>query len=148
VKYADALESRSDAIAGAWSASRSEDLEVLPARQMAVEPRFVDNGADSRQCQIAMLGDRVSEKRHGAGVSVRQPQQHSNQGGLAGAVGTEVAERASSRDEKLDIVHRHVLAELLGQPVGLYGPATLGLMLEGVRVGNGARLLSFPRSSR
>jgi len=36
VKYADALESRSDAIAGAWSASRSEDLEVLPARQMAV----------------------------------------------------------------------------------------------------------------
>jgi hypothetical protein len=37
---------------------------------------------------------------------------------------------------------------LLGQPVGLYGPATLGLMLEGVRVGNGARLLSFPRSSR
>jgi hypothetical protein len=115
---------------------------------MAVEPRFVDNGADSRQCQIAMLGDRVSEKRHGAGVSVRQPQQHSNQGGLAGAVGTEVAERASSRDEKLDIVHRHVLAELLGQPVGLYGPATLGLMLEGVRVGNGARLLSFPRSSR
>ncbi len=100
---------------------------------MAVEPRFVDNGADSRQCQIAMLGDRVSEQRHGAGIGVRQPQQHSDEGGLAGAVGTEVAERASSRDEELDIVHGHVLAEPLGQPMGLYGPATLSLLLEGVR---------------
>ena len=79
---------------------------------------------------------------------MRQSQQHSDKGGLAGAVGTEVAERASFGDEKLDVVHGHVLAEPLGQPMGLYGPATLGLMVKGVRESSGAHLLSFPLSPR
>jgi hypothetical protein len=62
---------------------------------------------------------------------VGQAEQDSNERGLSGAVGTEVAERASSRNEQLDIVDRYVVAEALGETVRLHGPGALPSVLTG-----------------
>ena len=81
---------------------------------MAVEAGLVDDGAHAGQRRIAMFGYGISEQRHRAGIGTRQPEQHPDEGGLAGPVGTQVAERASPRDEKLHRVDGDVLPESLG----------------------------------
>ena len=65
------------------------------------------------------------------GIGVGQSQQDPDERGLARAVGTEVAEGASPRDEELHAVHGDVVPEALGQPVGLDGPLALGRRLGG-----------------
>ena len=76
-------------------------------------------------------GTGVAEQLHGAGVGMGQPEQHPDEGGLAGAVRAQVAEGAAPGDQELDAVHGDVLAEPLGQPVGLDGP--LGLRITEAR---------------
>ncbi len=71
---------------------------------------------------VAMPWDLVAEERHGAGIRVGQAQQHADQRGLAGAVGAEIAERTAAGHQQFDVVDGDVLAEALGQPVGLDGP--------------------------
>ena len=92
---------------------------------MAVEPGLVDDGADTSERRVAMPRDRVSEQGHRASIGARQSQQHSDERGLAGAVGAEVAERRSPRDQELNTVHGGFRPEALGEPVGLHGPAAL-----------------------
>ena len=81
-----------------------EYLEVLAPAQMPVEPGLVDDGPDSGQRQVAVLRDGVSEDGHRSGIGMGQSQQHPDERGLAGAVGTEVPERTSPGDKKLHIV--------------------------------------------
>ena len=63
-----------------------QQLEVLPAGEVGVEPGLVDDGADPGQRPVAVLRHLVAEQRHGAGVGVGQPEQHPDEGRLAGAV--------------------------------------------------------------
>ena len=92
---ADALQRWPDAVPRGLFTCRSEKPQVLPAREMAVEPGLVDDGADTSQRRVAMPQHGVSEQGHRAGISTGQPQQDPDEGGLAGAVGAEVAERRS-----------------------------------------------------
>ena len=82
------------------------------------------------------FGHGVSEQGHRAGVGVRQPEQHPDERGLAGAVGAQVAERASSGDQQLDAVDGDVLPETLGQPMGLDRPGARARLAVG-RIGQG-----------
>ena len=117
--------------------------------QMAVEPGLVDDGSDTSERRVAMRRDGVSEQGHRAGIGVGQSQQHPDERGLAGAVGTEVAERTSPGDKKLHTVHGDVLAETLGQPMGLHGPAALGGQLAGgVRESRRVHLMPSPYRRR
>ena len=129
----DPLEGRSDAVARRRLACRGQDLEVLPPGQVAVEAGLVDDGPDPGQRRGAVLGHGVAEQRHRAGVGVGQSQQHPDERGLARAVRAEVAEGAPPGDEELDAVHGDVVAEALGQPVGLDGPGTSRPPAGGVR---------------
>ena len=78
---------------------------------------------------VTVAGDGVAEEGHRAGIGVGQAQQHPDQRGLAGTVRPEVAEGAAAGNEELDVVDGDVLAESLGQPVGLDGPPDLDLLL-------------------
>jgi hypothetical protein len=87
----------------------------------------------------------VVEEEHRAGIGVGEAQQHSDQGGLAGTIRTEVAEGAAAGDGELNVVGGDVLAESLGQPVGLDRPLALGALRVG-EVGKRGRhpmLVSF-----
>ena len=52
-------------------------------REMAVEPGFVDDGADTSERRVAMPRDRVSEQGHRASIGAGQSQQHPDERGLA-----------------------------------------------------------------
>ena len=91
-----------------------------------MEAGFVHDRPDPGQGHITVSGDGVAEKEHGAGVGMRQAQQHSDQRGLAGTIRPEVAEGAAAGNEELDVVDGDVLAESLGQPVGLDRPLAVG----------------------
>jgi len=120
---ADPLEGRPDTVARRGFACGGEDLEVLSPGQMAVEPGLVDDGPDPRQGLIAMPWNQESEQGHRARVGVGESQEHPDERGLAGAVRTQVAERASAGDKKLDTVYGDVVSEALGEPVSLDRPA-------------------------
>ena len=112
-------------------AGRGEDLEVLAARQMAVEPGLVDDGPHPGQGLVAVAGHGVSQQRHRAGIGVGQSQQDPDERGLARPVRAQVAEGTAPGDEELHAVHGDVLPEALGQTVGLDGPPALGRLLLG-----------------
>ena len=111
----------------AGAARCGEDLEVLTARQMTVEAGLIDDGPDSSPRAWARSArDGEAEERHRPGIRTGQPQQHPDEGGLAGAVRPEVAEGAAPGNEKLHVVHGDVLPEALRQPIGLHCPRALG----------------------
>ena len=122
VEDPDPLERGVDATPRRWLSGRCQDLEVLSAGQMAVEPRLIDDRTHPRQRLVAMLRHRIAEQRHRAGISLRQTEEDPDQGGLSGTVGPEVAERTSTRHEQLDVVDGDVGTEPLGQPMGLDRP--------------------------
>ena len=72
VQDADALECRLDAALCRRLTGRGEDLEVLPAGEVAVEAGLVDDGPDPGQRQVAVAGDGVAEQRHRPGVGMGQ----------------------------------------------------------------------------
>ena len=112
-------------------AGRGQDLQVLPPGEMAVEPGLVDDGPDPGQRPVAMFRDGVAEQRHRAGVGVGQAQQDPDEGGLAGAVGAEVAEGTAPGDQQLHAVDGDVVPEPLGQPVGLDRPVAVEDLVRG-----------------
>ena len=126
-----------------------QDLQVLPAGQVTVEPGLVDDGPHPGQGRGAVPGDVVAEQRHRAGVGMGQSQQHPDERGLAGAVGAQVAEGASPGDEELHAVHGDVLPEALGQPVGLHRPlAVSGLPVRDIDHGGGGHPSTLARRRR
>ena len=148
VGQADALQRWPDAVRRGRFACRGEKPQVLPACEMAMEPGFVDDGANTSERRVAMLRDRVSEQGHRASIGAGQSQQHPDEGGLAGAVGAEVAERRSPGDLELNTVHGKFRPETLGEPVGLHGPAALGGQLAGgVRDSRGVHPVSPPAAA-
>jgi hypothetical protein len=128
---ADPLQRRPDAVPRGRLACRSQKPQVLPAREMGVEPGFVHDGADSSERRVAMPRDRVSEQGHRASIGAGQSQQHPDERGLAGAVRAEVAERRSPGDQELNTIHGNIRPETLDEPVGLHGPAAPGGQLAG-----------------
>ena len=106
------------------AASRgTQQAQVLPARQVVVEAGLVDDRADPGQRPAALGRDQDPEQRHRARVGPRQAEQGADERRLAGAVGSEVAERGPAVDEQLDVVDGDVRAEPLGQAVGLDRPS-------------------------
>ena len=89
---------------------------------MAVEARLVDDRPHPGQGGGSVPGDGVSEEAHRAGVRAGEPEQHPDERGLARTIGSQVAEGAAPGNQKFDAVDRHVVAEPLGEPVGLHGP--------------------------
>jgi hypothetical protein len=84
-----------------------------------VEARLLDDRPDMRERGCALLGHRLAEQRHRTGVGAREPEEHTDQGCLAGAVVTEEAERAAGGNSQVDVVHGYTLAEALCEPVRL-----------------------------
>jgi len=99
--------------------------EVLTPGQVTVESGFVDDGAHARQRHVSMARNWLAEKRHGARVGVRQAEEDPDERRLAGTVRAEIAERATPRNEELNVVHGDVVAESFRQPVRLNGPRAL-----------------------
>ena len=122
VQDADAFERRRNAALGRRFTRRGEDLQVLPAGQVAVETGLVDDGAHPGQRQVAMAGHGVAEQRHRPGVGVGQPEQDPDQGRLAGAVRSEIPEGAAPGNQELHAVDGDIVPEPLRQAVRLDGP--------------------------
>ena len=101
---------------------RGQDLQVLPAGEMAMEAGLVHDRPDTGERHVAVLGHRMPEQRHRAGFRLGEPQQHPDQRRLARAVRTEVTERAPARNEELHVIDRDVVPEPLRQPVRLHRP--------------------------
>jgi len=65
---------------------RGGDLEVLPPGEVRVERRLLDDRPDSRQRLRAARRHRQAEHAGAAGARSGEPEQHPDEGGLAGAV--------------------------------------------------------------
>src|SRR5439155_26215569 len=108
-------ERRVDPREGLGAPGRGDDLQVLASRQVPVEVRLLDDGADAAECLAAMFRDIQSAELDRAGGGGGEPEQHADQGRLAGAVRAEVAEGRAARDAELDVVDDRPVAELLRQ---------------------------------
>ncbi len=109
-----------------------------------MEPGLVDDGADPGQGAVPVVGHFVAKQGHRSGIGVREPQEHPDEGGFAGSVGTEVPERTSTGDQQLDPVHGDVVLEAFGQAVGLDGPLAFCSIRRGAFVqGDRGHVLSF-----
>ena len=91
------------AAASARSRAAARSLRFSPTGEMSVEAGLVDDGADPGEGVAPLRRYRDPEQRHRATVGVRQTEQDADERRLAGAVRAEVAERASSGDEQLDV---------------------------------------------
>ena len=112
-----------DTIPRRWLSSCCQDLEVLPTGEVAVEPRLIDDRADPRKSLVAILRHGVAEEGHRAGVSVRQPEEDPDKGGLSGTIRPETSERTSTRHAQFHIVDGNVRTKVLGKPVRLDRPS-------------------------
>ena len=120
------FERNADAVAGDRLAGGGQDLEVLSSGQMTVKPGLVDDRPYAGEGLGTVLGDGVTEQRHGPGVGVGQSKQDPDERRLAGSIRAEVAEGAAPGDEELDVVDGDVAAESFGQPAGLDSPVAPG----------------------
>ncbi len=117
---------RRDPRLGLASPCRRQKEQVLATGQVGVKARLIDDRADAGEGPAALGWDGHPEQRHRAAVGSREPEQGANQGGLAGAVRSQVTERAAARHEQLDVVESDGCAEALGKAVGLHCPAAWG----------------------
>src|ERR1700732_567037 len=117
MRQTDSTQRRVDSTTRGALARGGKDLEVLVTSQMTVKSRFVDDGSHARQRYVSMARRRRTKERHGASVGVRKAEEDPDEGRLTGAVGSEVAEGATSRHEELNAIDRYVVAEALGQSV-------------------------------
>src|SRR5262249_28906110 len=99
--------------------SRGDDLEVLPAGQVAVEPRLLDDRADPCERFSASRRDGQAEESHLSGAGGRQPEQRPDQRRFPGPVGAEIAEGDAAWNGQADVVDDGSMTEALGEPVGL-----------------------------
>src|SRR5262249_46001253 len=72
------------------AAGGRDDPQVLPAGQVSVEARLLDDRADASKRLSAARWNREAEQLHRAFVRMRQPEQHADERRLAGAVRAEV----------------------------------------------------------
>ncbi len=84
-----------------------------------MKARLLDDRADARKRRGALCGHGMPEHAHAARACAREPQQHADHRGLAGAVGPKEAKGAAARDLQIDTVDRGTLTEALGQAGGL-----------------------------
>jgi hypothetical protein len=86
-----------DAGVGLGLARRRDHREVLASGQVAVEAGLLDDRPDAGQGLGPVGGHRPAEQPHRPGTCAGQPEQHSDEGRLAGAVRSEIAERRAAR---------------------------------------------------
>ena len=84
-----------------------------------MEARLVDDRADPGQGASALRRDRAAEHAHRAAGGPGQAEHDPDQGGLARAVRSQVAERGASRHEQLNLVDGDVGPEPFREAVGL-----------------------------
>ncbi len=97
---------------------RREQLEVAATIHVGVEGGRFDEAGDALESRDALL--RVApEEPDGPGRRPDQSEHHSQRGGLAGAVGAEVAEDVADLDRQVDLVDRDDLAVALDQAADL-----------------------------
>ncbi|HEY2936782.1 MAG TPA: hypothetical protein VGJ25_09280 [Gaiellaceae bacterium] len=116
---ADAVEGTCDALVRLRLAGGRDDVEVLAAREVVVEARFLDDRADAGQCFRPAGGHRVTEDADFAGGDRGEAEQHADERGLARAVRAQVAEGRAGGDAEVDTVDRNASAEALRQALGL-----------------------------
>jgi hypothetical protein len=119
------VQRRADPPPGVPAPGRGQDLQVLPAGQVAVEPWLVDDRAHPGQGTPALGGHREAKQRHRAAVGPGQAEQDPDQRGLARPVRPEVAEHGASRDEQVHVVDGYLGAEALGEAVHLDSPLAI-----------------------
>src|SRR5690606_1064116 len=90
--------------------------QVLPPGQERVEPGALDERADVGERPLDALGHRLAQELGRAPGGPGEPEEHPDEGGLAGAVGAEHPEHGTGRDLEVDAVHGDGAAELLAQP--------------------------------
>src|SRR5262249_51953443 len=111
----DAGEGAVDAFLRGPLARGGEDPEVLATGQVVVEARFLDDRADAGEGRLALGRHQMTEERDRPGRRGGQTEQHPDQGRLAGAVRSEVAEGDTARDAQIDVVDDGLAVEVLGQ---------------------------------
>jgi len=132
-RQAHSLERTGNARPRAATAYGGVHFEVLHPRQVAVKARLVDDRADPRERPLAFVRDAEAKHGHGPRRQPREPEQQSNDGCLAGAVGAQKAEGDSARDLEVHTLERLTLAEALRQAGGLDGrrPAAARCVVHG-----------------
>ncbi len=97
----------------------SHELEVLGAREQIVDGRELTGQADQAAHGVRLAHHVVTADPHLAAVGTEQCGQDVDHRGLAGAVRAEQREYRTFRDEKVDAVEHHLLAERLAQSADL-----------------------------
>ena len=113
----DALERAGDAAVGAAVARGGVHVQVLAARQVGVEARLLDDRADAGERGGPLGRQVVAEQAHAAGGRLGEAEQQADEGGLAGAVGAEEAERGAARHRQVDRLQRRARPEALAEAV-------------------------------
>jgi hypothetical protein len=91
-----------------------EALQVLPAGQVGVELRALDEAGDPVEDSNPGLRPAPAEHANHAGIGPDQAEQHPQEGGLAGPVGSEDAVHLAGRHAEGDVVDRPDRSERLG----------------------------------
>ena len=123
----DPVQRAVDPGAGLGTADGGRDLQVLAAGQVRIERGLLDDRPHPRERLRPLRRHRETQHAGAARARPSQPEQHPDEGGLAGAVVAEEAVRGAARDGQADAVHREPLAEALGQAqVCTAGPSWVG----------------------
>ena len=92
-----------------------EQVQVLAAGQVGVEPRALDEPRYPVECLGALNEGIAAEEPRGTGTRADQAEQHPQERRLAGAVRAEIPEDVPTLDGQVDPVHRDELAIPLDQ---------------------------------
>ena len=95
--------------------ARCRNAQVLPAGQMPVEARRLDDRTHPLERLTALLGDRHAEQPHLPAGRRRQAEEHADERRLASAVRAQEPERDPGRDPQIGAVQRDPVTERLGQ---------------------------------
>ncbi len=98
-----------------------EEQEILPAREVRIERRSLDEAGHPGECARAVLERVAPEEADRAGRRTDQPEEHSQRGRLARPVGAEVPEHVSALDGEVDPIDREDRAVALHEPARLDG---------------------------
>ena len=110
---ADPLDDFLDALRRRGRGVVAEDLQILPAAEVVVKNRRLENRADSVQRLRAVTCDVVAADTQLAGGGPDLAEHHADGGALAGAVVAEEAEDLPAGHGEIELAHGPALAELL-----------------------------------
>jgi hypothetical protein len=126
----------------AQAVGAGEEGQVLADREVGIEREALRHVADALAQALGLGGD-VDPGHPGASLrGRREPAQHADQGGLAGAVGPEQAEDLAPPDGQRDLIDGKEAAETARQAVAFDGrPRSIGhSRLHGRRAGRLGRI--------